>query len=143
MLLLFYEMSSIGFEIYQEVGAKDSFTPFAECPSSYCTTNNLHGKLFMQTRGSKFTKYQQVKLQELPDQVPMGSIPRTLSVTVRGELTRIAAPGEMVTLCGVFLPKRYACDYSFLFFHFLPSISPYFHVSKIYWYASVKSWSCF
>ena len=40
-------------------------------------------------------------------QVPVGNIPRSLTVTCRGELTRVASPGEMVTVCGVFLPKRY------------------------------------
>lgn len=37
----------------------------------------------------------------------MGNIPRSLTVTCRGELTRQCGPGEMVTVCGVFLPKRY------------------------------------
>jgi DNA replication licensing factor MCM7 len=37
----------------------------------------------------------------------VGNIPRSLTVTCRGELTRLCGPGEMVTVCGVFLPKRY------------------------------------
>lgn len=67
-----YTCDQCGFEIYQEVGLKTSFTPFASCPSKYCVENNLSGKLFMQTRGSKFIKYQELKLQELPDQVKGG-----------------------------------------------------------------------
>ena len=55
-----YTCDQCGFEIYQEVGLKTSFTPFANCPSPYCAENALAGKLFMQTRGSKFVKYQEV-----------------------------------------------------------------------------------
>jgi len=64
-----YTCDQCGFEIYQEVGLKTSFTPISTCPSNYCRENSLTGKLFMQTRGSKFIKYQELKLQELPDQV--------------------------------------------------------------------------
>ena len=96
-----------GVEIFSEVGGKQSFTPITTCPSEYCQRNRLHGKLQMQTRGSKFVSYQEVKLQELPDQVPVGNIPRSLTVTCRGINTRQAQPGEMVTVVGVFLPKRY------------------------------------
>jgi DNA replication licensing factor MCM7 len=39
----------------------------------------------MQTRGSRFVKYQELRLQELPDQVPVGHIPRALTVHCRGE----------------------------------------------------------
>ena len=38
----------------------------------------------MQTRGSKFVKYQELRLQELPDQVPVGHIPRAITVQCRG-----------------------------------------------------------
>ena len=72
-----------GFEIYQEVGLKENFTPISCCPSEHCQRNNLTGKLFMQTRGSKFVSYQEVKLQEKPDEVrgqhsaqPDGHMPR-------------------------------------------------------------------
>jgi DNA replication licensing factor MCM7 len=38
----------------------------------------------------------------------MGHVPRSLSVYCRGELTRLAAPGDVVTLDGIFLPQRLA-----------------------------------
>lgn len=34
----------------------------------------------MQTRGSRFTKYQELRVQELPDQVPVGHIPRCVTI---------------------------------------------------------------
>jgi DNA replicative helicase MCM subunit Mcm2 (Cdc46/Mcm family) len=45
----------------------------------------LRGKIHMQTRGSRFVKYQELRLQELPDQVPVGHIPRAVTVHCRGE----------------------------------------------------------
>ncbi|RHY91771.1 hypothetical protein DYB37_012053 [Aphanomyces astaci] len=38
----------------------------------------------------------------------MGHIPRTLSVYLRGELTRTCEPGALVTICGIFLPLPYS-----------------------------------
>lgn len=38
------------------------------------------------------------------DQVPVGNIPRSMTVSVRGENTRAAQPGDHVTISGVFLP---------------------------------------
>jgi DNA replicative helicase MCM subunit Mcm2 (Cdc46/Mcm family) len=34
--------------------------------------------------------------------VPTGSIPRTMTVHVRGEATRAAAPGDVVTITGLY-----------------------------------------
>ncbi|KAJ0400619.1 hypothetical protein ATCC90586_008486 [Pythium insidiosum] len=75
-----------------------------------CKTNRQNGRLLMQTKASKFDKYQEVKFQELPDQVPMGHIPRSLTVYLRGELTRTCEPGAVVTICGVFLPMPYSAQ---------------------------------
>lgn len=52
-------------------------------------------------------KFQELKLQELPNQVPIGHIPRSMSVHCHGELTRISSPGDVVTIDGIFLPQRY------------------------------------
>eukprot|EP00951_Prasinocladus_malaysianus_P021034 scaffold173460_cov26-Prasinocladus_malaysianus.AAC.1 len=43
-------------------------------------------------------------MQEPAGDVPQGSVPRTLTVHIKGELTRTVKPGEMVTLSGIFLP---------------------------------------
>nr|CAB3466165.1 unnamed protein product [Digitaria exilis] len=49
----------------------------------------------------------QVKLQELAEHVPKGHIPRSLTVHLRGELTRKVAPGDVVEISGIFLPMPY------------------------------------
>ena len=48
-----------------------------------------------QTRGTRFCKFQSAKLQELPDQVPVGHVPRCISVQIRGSLTRTMLPGTI------------------------------------------------
>ncbi|CAK4624049.1 hypothetical protein LEN26_006344 [Aphanomyces euteiches] len=101
-----YTCETCSFEVYQEVKSRN-FNPLTQCPSEKCTTNRTNGRLLMQTKASKFQKFQEVKFQELPDQVPMGHIPRTLTVYLRGELTRTCEPGAVVTICGIFLPLPY------------------------------------
>lgn len=42
------------------------------------------------------------------EQVPIGHVPRAMTVHVRGELTRQCAPGDIVTISGIFLPTPYS-----------------------------------
>ena len=73
----------------------------AECPSEACKKNQTKGDLTMQTRGTRFVRHQEAKIQELTDQVPMGHIPRSMVVHLYGDLTRTVSPGDNVTLSGV------------------------------------------
>ena len=93
-----------GDEIYQEVGRKREFLPTRVCPQ--CGSDALH----LQTRGSRFCKFQELKLQELPNQVPMGHVPRSMTIHCSGELTRLASPGDVVTIDGIFLPQKMGGD---------------------------------
>lgn len=52
-----YTCDACGSEIYQEIGGTQ-FRPLDKCPSLRCTDNDTVGKLQMQTRGSRFVKYQ-------------------------------------------------------------------------------------
>lgn len=104
-----YTCEACAYEVYQEVNARQ-FTPLQQCPSKRCETNRASGRLLLQPKASKFEKYQELKLQELPDQVPMGHIPRTMTVYLRGELTRTCEPGALVTICGIFLPLPYTAQ---------------------------------
>lgn len=80
------------------------FVPDSECPSRTCSSK---GKLFLETRDSKFIKYQEVKVQELSEDVPVGHIPRSLHVQVKGALTRCIGPGNIIEISGIFLPKPF------------------------------------
>ena len=45
------------------------------------------------------------RLQEVPEEVPVGHTPRQIPVILRGEITRKCGPGDVVTLSGIFLPS--------------------------------------
>jgi DNA replication licensing factor MCM7 len=103
-----YTCDQCGFEIYQEVLGR-TFLPVELCPSSRCSEmgNASKGRLVAQTRGSKFVKFQEARLQETTEEVPMGHIPRTIRVHLRGSLTRSCMPGDMATVAGIFLPTPF------------------------------------
>ncbi|GLT56844.1 hypothetical protein SLA2020_298590 [Shorea laevis] len=81
--------------------------PLFECPTDHCKANKTKGNLILQLRASKFLKFQEAKIQELAEHVPKGHIPRSMTVHLRGELTRKVAPGDVVELSGIFLPVPY------------------------------------
>lgn len=93
-------------EIFQTVPDK-TITPLVECPSEACQTNNVRGRMHMQTRASKFSSFQEVKIQEMADQVPVGHIPRAMTVHLYGNTTRTMSPGDIVNISGIFLPTPY------------------------------------
>mmetsp|Transcript_62855 Transcript_62855/g.152003 ORF Transcript_62855/g.152003 Transcript_62855/m.152003 type:complete len:724 (-) Transcript_62855:51-2222(-) len=97
-----FTCDSCGSVLYQEISG-DTFNPIVKCPSMLCQS----GKLFLETRASKFVKCQEVRLQELSEDVPVGHIPRSLTVQVKGELTRSLGPGDVVNISGIFLPKPF------------------------------------
>jgi len=101
-----YTCEECGYEAYQEVTGRN-FMPLDKCKGPKCVQFNNNAKLLMQTRGSKFVKFQEVKIQELPDQVPTGHIPRMMTVHLTGELTRACGPGDEVLLSGIYLPTPY------------------------------------
>ncbi|KAI9842011.1 MAG: Mcm2-7 hexameric complex component [Thelocarpon superellum] len=101
-----YTCDRCGCEIFQPVTTKQ-FTPLVECPSDDCRENQAKGQLFMSTRASKFLPFQEVKIQEMADQVPVGHIPRTLTIHCHGSLTRQINPGDVIDVGGIFLPTPY------------------------------------
>ncbi|KAJ2416995.1 DNA replication licensing factor MCM7 [Coemansia sp. IMI 209128] len=106
MIVAAYLCDSCGCEVFQEVKTRQ-FTPLAQCQSPRCTENRSRGKLHKQTRGSRFLRFQEVKLQEMTDQVPMGDIPRTLTIHCYEGSVRKLNPGDVAHITGVFLPQPY------------------------------------
>ncbi|KAF9885664.1 Mcm2-7 hexameric complex component [Aspergillus nanangensis] len=101
-----YTCDRCGSEMFQPVTTKQ-FLPMTECQSEECQKNNSKGQLFLSTRASKFVPFQEVKIQEMADQVPVGHIPRTLTIHCHGSLTRQLNPGDVVDVAGIFLPTPY------------------------------------
>jgi DNA replication licensing factor MCM7 len=58
-----YTCDRCGAETYQPIGGP-VFMPLEMCQSQDCQTNKSGGRLYLQTRGSKFTKFQEIKIQE-------------------------------------------------------------------------------
>ncbi|KAG8937429.1 Mcm2-7 hexameric complex component, partial [Tulasnella sp. 408] len=101
-----YSCDSCGNEIFQQI-AHPQFTPMVDCPSEMCLANNTKGTLNMQTRASRFTPFQEAKIQEMADQVPIGHIPRSMTIHLNGPVTRSMNPGDVVHLGGTYLPTPY------------------------------------
>ncbi|CAF1214045.1 unnamed protein product [Rotaria sp. Silwood1] len=98
-----YTCDICGAETYQPI-TSPTFMPLVMCPSQDCVTNKSGGRLSLQTRGSKFIKFQEVKIQEQTDQVPVGNIPRSMTIWCRGTNTRLCQPGDHIAVSGIFLP---------------------------------------
>ncbi|CAF3345116.1 unnamed protein product [Rotaria sp. Silwood1] len=98
-----YTCDICGAETYQPI-TSPTFMPLVMCPSQDCVTNKSGGRLSLQTRGSKFIKFQEIKIQEHTDQVPIGNIPRSMTIWCRGTNTRLCQPGDHVAVTGIFLP---------------------------------------
>lgn len=121
-----YTCDSCGAEIFQDVDGK-KITPLTECITEVCVQNQSRGKLHMQTRASKFTPFQECKIQEMvswlmnqvtcrlltvfitsqADQVPVGHIPRSMNIHLYGSQARGVTPGDVVHIGGIFLPIPY------------------------------------
>ncbi|KXX78706.1 DNA replication licensing factor mcm7 [Madurella mycetomatis] len=101
-----YTCDRCGCEIFQPVTDKQ-YGPLTTCPSKDCEENQAKGQLYPSSRASKFLPFQEVKIQELAEQVPIGQIPRTLTVLCYGSLVRQVHPGDVVDIAGIFLPTPY------------------------------------
>lgn len=92
--------------IWQVIG-DDQFMPVTECPTPACKTNRVAGKIQLNHRTSKLVANQEVRVQEPARDVPMGSVPRSMTVVLRGDLCHSLRPGEAVTITGVYLPIKH------------------------------------
>jgi len=92
-----------GNEIYQVINKK-KYSPVVTCPSMQCSQNRNKRAVLPQTRGSKFVKFQEIRLQECPEEVPEGNVPRSLQVYAMGECTRQSQCGDRISVDGIWLP---------------------------------------
>ena len=90
-----------------QVISDDSFMPVVECPTQSCRTNRVAGKIQLNHRTSKLAAHQEVRVQEPARDVPMGSVPRSMTVVLKGPMCYSLQPGETVTVAGVYLPVKH------------------------------------
>ena len=102
-----YTCDDCGAEVYQEI-MSSAFMPVLECPSEECKRVGRKGQLTLQTRGSRFVKFQEGRIQELAEQVPMGHVPRSMTLQFEGAMTRSVLPGDAIIVTGVLLPRPYS-----------------------------------
>lgn len=99
-----YACEECGNEVYQKVNSK-VFLPLTECKSETCIRNKSIGKIFLNTRSSKFVNFQELKIQEPPGDVPPGHVPRSINVFCFGNNVNKCTSGDIIVLSGIFLPN--------------------------------------
>eukprot|EP01083_Nonionella_stella_P097236 273296_1 len=101
-----YTCDACGYENYQTISSME-YMPLTECQAEECKNLRKTGdKLHMQTRGSRFLQFQEMVLQECADQVPAGSIPRSMKIYLHGAAVRQCTSGDKVSVTGVFIPTQ-------------------------------------
>jgi len=102
-----YTCDNCGCEIYQRVNSRQ-YKPLQQCTVPLCIEKKYTAPLREMTRGFKFTKFQELKLQELPEEVPVGHIPRSMTIYLFGERTRKCQCGDKIEVGGIWLPAPYS-----------------------------------
>ena len=65
-----YTCDTCAAETYQPIGSQ-SFMPLERCQSDECKANRANGRLHLQTRGSKFLKFQELRIQSTANTSPL------------------------------------------------------------------------
>ena len=99
-----YSCDVCGYETYQ-VNHQRTYMPLLDCQSEICRNNRSHGDIMQINRASKFLSFQEVTIQEPTNEVPTGHVPRSIKISCYGSTTRKCAPGDMIIVTGVYLPK--------------------------------------
>ena len=76
------------------------FTKPVKCNSESC---NNRSRFTFDMDGSVFTDWQRVKLQENTNEIPAGSMPRSLDLILRDSLVETVKPGDKVIAVGCFI----------------------------------------
>ena len=90
-----FRCRSCGELIYLEQGSQYLRTP-TECPSC----GRKRG-FELDPKESTFIDSQRITIQEMPEELPPGQLPRSLNVFLKDDLVDVARPGDRVTIVGV------------------------------------------
>ncbi|ORZ12673.1 MCM2/3/5 family-domain-containing protein [Absidia repens] len=83
--------------VVRDVEQQFRYTEPSVCPTLHCF-NRKHWALKLEE--SKFVDWQKVRIQETPDEIPTGDMPRSLDVIVRGEMVERAKAGDKCVFVG-------------------------------------------
>ncbi|BGO97244.1 MCM DNA helicase complex subunit mcm6 [Rhodotorula toruloides] len=84
----------------RDVEQQFKYTEPSMCPNISCS-NRSAWKLNIEQ--SKFSDWQKVRIQENPNEIPTGSMPRSLDVILRAEIVERAKAGDKVIFTGTFI----------------------------------------
>ncbi|MFX1518441.1 MAG: minichromosome maintenance protein MCM [Promethearchaeota archaeon] len=82
------------YDIPQDKGYTEP--PFCENP-----TCGKKGSFKLKVEESTFTDWQKIRIQEMPEELPPGQLPRSLDVIIKDDLVDIARPGDRVGIIGI------------------------------------------
>ena len=99
-----YSCDVCGYEIYQ-VNHQRTYMPLISCESEQCRNNHSQGDIMQINRASKFLSFQEITIQEPTNEVPTGHVPRSIKISSFGSTTRKCAPGDLIIVTGVYLPR--------------------------------------
>ncbi|TYJ58147.1 hypothetical protein B9479_001243 [Cryptococcus floricola] len=83
-----------------DVEQQFKYTEPALCPNITCNNRNLWQ---LNIEQSKFSDWQKVRIQENANEIPTGSMPRSLDVILRSETVERAKAGDKSTFTGTFI----------------------------------------
>ncbi|KAI0028370.1 mis5 protein [Vararia minispora EC-137] len=83
-----------------EIEQQFKYTEPLLCPNPTCGNRSAWQ---LQLDASRFTDWQKVRIQENPNEIPTGSMPRSLDVILRGELVERAKAGDKCVFTGAFI----------------------------------------
>ncbi|WXG43167.1 MAG: LAGLIDADG family homing endonuclease [Promethearchaeati archaeon SRVP18_Atabeyarchaeia-1] len=81
-------------------------------PPVTCPACKREGPFNLIVEDSKFVDWQKIRIQEMPEELPPGQMPRSLDAIIKDDLVDIARPGDRVAITGAlmslqdFAPKR-------------------------------------
>uniref|UniRef100_A0A0N5B2F8 DNA replication licensing factor MCM6 n=1 Tax=Strongyloides papillosus TaxID=174720 RepID=A0A0N5B2F8_STREA len=86
--------------IIRNVEQQFKYTQPSRCTNAQCGNST---RFTLDAFDSQFVDFQRLRIQETQEELPRGSIPRTVDIIVRGELVETAQPGDKVEITGTLI----------------------------------------
>ena len=85
----------------QEISQTQQDGRYMEPP--FCPVCGKKTQVRLLANASEFRDWQKVRIQESPEELPPGQMPRSVDVILEGDIVDISRPGDMVTVTGILL----------------------------------------